>query len=312
MKRIVKGKLLIRLAILIIVAVIGFQLIAKFYLGLGSLPLYITHPKYEYIYAPNQNLYRFHNHIVTNEFSMRSKPLSKKDRLRILKIGDSVINGGAHVDQDNLSSSQLEKKLQIEFKDSVRVLNISAQSWGPDNAFAYIKENGNFNSKFFVLVFSSHDLHDNMHFKPVVGEHKAWPKDQPLCAFTDGFSRYFVPKVKSWFGSKDQEYDYLFDFDDSKLNPGWQQFFDYCKSNQIQLLVYVHATRSELKAKSYDKYGLQLIDMLKENNVLFIEGLNQITDTKAYRDEIHLNALGHDQLSDALYPYLQAYCKANL
>ena len=305
-------KYLLRLVFIGFSFLIILQLIAKFYLGLGSIPVYITNPKYEYIYAPNQNLYRFHNHVVTNEFSMRSKPLSKKDRLRILKIGDSVINGGAHVDQDNLSSSILEKKLKSEFRDSIRVLNISAQSWGPDNAFAYIKENGNFDSKFFVLVFSSHDLHDNMHFKPVVGEHKAWPDQQPLCACTDGFSRYFVPKVKSWFGAKSEEYDYLFDFDDSKLNPGWQQFFDYCKTNQIQLLVYLHATKSEIKAKSYDKYGLQLIQMLKENNVQFIEGLDHITDSKAYRDEIHLNTLGHAQLSDILYPYLEAYCKANL
>jgi hypothetical protein len=281
------------------------QLIAKYYFGLGSIPVYVQNKHYEYMYAPNQDLYRFGNHIVTNSLGMRSPEINKKDKMRILKIGDSVVNGGAHIDQDNLSSTLLTKQLTAAFNEPISVYNVSAQSWGPDNAFAFIKEHGDFDAKIFMLVFSSHDLHDNMHFKKVVGQHKAWPDSQPLCALTDAWTRYAWPKFKSIFGAKEQEYDYLFDFDDSKVNPGWHQFFEYCKSKKIKLLVYVHATKTEIKNKSYDKYGKKLLEMLESNHVKYIKGLDHITDLAAYRDEIHLNILGHKMLANVLFPELK-------
>lgn len=302
----------LRNTIVLLVLLLGAQLFAKYYFGLGDMPVYIKNQYYEYIYAPNQDVYRFHHHITTNAQSMRSKALSKKDRIRILKFGDSVLNGGVHVDQDRLSSTVLENNLSKEFQTPVRVLNISAQSWGPDNAFAYLKQHGRFDSGFFVLVFSSHDLHDNMHFKEVVGVHKAWPVSKPWCALTDGFNRYLVPKVKSWFGYAEEEYDYLMGFDDSKQNPGWQQFFDYTRQNGIKLLVYVHATQTELKNGRYDKYGTRLLQLLGENGIEYVEGIKKITDTACYRDLIHLNEKGHAKLAAALQPYLETYVREQL
>lgn len=312
MKKLLKGRWLRRICFVFLIFMLASQLLAKYYLGLGDIPVYITDKEYEYIYAPNQDVWRFHNHICTNEKSMRSKPLSKKDRVRILKFGDSVINGGAHVDQDRLSSTILENNLSKIFNKEVRVLNISAQSWGPDNAFAYLKKHGSFGSDFFVLVFSSHDLHDNMHFRPVVGQHKAWPDSRPWCALTDGFNRYLVPKVKRMFGGSDEEYDYLYDFDDSKINPGWQQFFDYAHANGTHLLVYVHPTLTEVRQKNYDRYGQQLIQMLEANKVEVIQGISHIKDPGSYRDNIHLNAKGHEKLARVLLPRLEEYVKEKL
>lgn len=296
----------------LLVLVVGGQLFAKYYLGLGDLPIYVKNKYYEYIYAPNQEVYRFHNRISTNAQSMRSKPLSDRDRIRILKFGDSVINGGVHVDQDRLASSILEHNLSAKFHEQIRVLNISAQSWGPDNAFAYLKQNGNFGSKFFVLVFSSHDLHDNMHFRNVVGEHKAWPDSKPWCALTDGINRYLIPKIKSWFGYPEETYDYLMDFDDSKINPGWREFFEYTKTNGIELLVYVHATRNELKNGAYDKYGQELMRLLNQNQIRFIEGIKHLTSEQYYRDMIHLNEKGQGRLAAILEPYLDTIVSREL
>jgi hypothetical protein len=299
-----RKKILIAVKYLVLVAIIA-ELVLRVFFGLGHLPVYITNKHYEYIYAPDQDLYRFGNHIKTNSLGLRSPEFSKKDKIRILKIGDSVINGGAHVDQDNLSSSLLTKMLSKELQEQVAVYNISAQSWGPDNAFAFIKEHGDFDASTFLLVFSSHDLHDNMHFKEVVGEHKAWPSKQPLCAVSDACSRYLFPKVKSWFGYKEEEYDYLFDFDNSKLNPGWLQFFDYCKLKKIKLLVYLHATMQEVKSQSYDSDGKQIIEMLKQHEIEYILGLDNIKKDDFYRDQIHLNTKGHKRLAEVLFPYLK-------
>ncbi|HLP10551.1 MAG TPA: hypothetical protein VK177_01400 [Flavobacteriales bacterium] len=298
-----------RLLKYLLVAFVAAELALRFIWGLGSLPLYTENEFYEYMYAPNQDLYRFGNHICTNSLGMRSPELNKKDKIRVLKIGDSVINGGAHVDQDNLSSTLLATQLTNDLKEQIGVYNISAQSWGPDNAFAYIKSQGDFDAKIFMLVFSSHDLHDNMHFKNVVGNHMAWPSSQPLCALTDAWTRYAWPKIKGIFGSKEQEYDYLYDFDDSKLNTGWKNFFTYCSEKKIKLLVYVHATKTEVENKSYDKYGKQLLAMLDSNKIEYLEGKNHIHDLTAYRDEIHLNTMGHKLLTKALFPVLRKAIK---
>lgn len=295
-----------RVGLLVFAAMFLFlQLLFKFYFGLGSLPIYIENPHYEYIYAPDQDLYRFHHHVKTNSLGLRCGEPKKSDRIRIIKFGDSVINGGPHVDQDNLSSSILEKELTQKFAAPVRVFNVSAQSWGPDNAFAFLKEHGDFDAKIFVLVFSSHDLHDNMHFKKVVGEHRAWPASQPWCALTDGINRYGIPKVKSWFGAKTEDYDYLFDFDDSKINTGWEDFIKYAQENNIHLITYVHATLDEIKNKSYDTYGQQLLQILDTNGVKVIRGIDRITSNQLYRDKIHLNEKGHQQLAKILQPYLE-------
>ena len=175
--------------------ILTIEFVYRFVLGFGSLPLYVEHSSYEYILEPNQNTSRFGNVIITNKYSMRSKAVRKNSK-KILKIGDSVINGGNHVSNEKLSSTVLERNLQKQQSDTIQVLNISAGSWGPDNAYAYINEHGHFDASMMILVFSSHDLNDNMHFRKVVGKHQSWPSEQPFSATTDLFSSYIFPKSK--------------------------------------------------------------------------------------------------------------------
>lgn len=284
----------------------GAELVARFGLGLGEIPVYIEDPDYEYIYAPNQTVYRFGNRISTNEFSMRSKPISSSDTLVVLKIGDSVINGGAHIDQDSLSSSILENDLSLSLGKTVRVLNISAQSWGPDNAFQYIRKHGNFNADLIVLVFSSHDLHDNMHHQKVVGVHRAWPAEQPGSALADGLNRYVLSWIKIKLGYPNEEYDYLLGFDDSKINPGWEQFISYSRENNIPLMVYLHAEKEELNSGKYNKFGQQILQMLDSSGVQHFQGIQVVNQADYYRDNIHLNSMGHRVLAHFLFPVIDS------
>ncbi len=295
----------LRLSLLsLFLILVAGELFARFYLGLGDRPVYIEDADYEYIYAPNQNVKRFGNRIITNEHSMRSKPLSKKDGKRILLIGDSVVNGGAHVDQDDLLTTLLEEALSKK-ENNCRVLNISAGSWGPDNAFAYIKKHGHFNAKAIVLLFSSHDYNDNMHHRKVVGEHKNWPDSKPLLALTDGFNNYAWPKIKQAFGYENNEYAYLKGHDDSPVNSGWQDFFDYCDQHNIALKVYVHPEIDEIKQKQFFDKGQKLIQLLEAHDVDYINGLLHETNEQGYRDNIHLNGKGHHRLATILQPHIE-------
>lgn len=305
-----KKKWLKRLSTLLILLVVG-ELFARFFMGLGDIPIYVEHPAYEYIFAPNQVSWRYGNRIATNSYSMRSGPLSNGDRVRILKIGDSIINGGNHVDNDSLSSAILERQLQQSLQDTVRVLNISASSWGPDNAAAYLNTHGHFDASMMVVVFSSHDYHDNMHHRKVVGVHQSWPDKKPMSALTDGFSRYIWPKIRGVFSDYD-EYAYIKGFDDSAVNPGWLQLRDYAQQHQMELLVYIHPEKEENKNQAFNANGQALIQMLKDNGIQPFSGLETGLTDSDYRDHIHLNDSGQRKMAQFLRPYLEKHASARL
>jgi hypothetical protein len=288
------------------------EIILRFVVGLGSLAVYREDKDYEYFYEANQDVYRFGNHIVTNEYGMRSKKVDKKKKFVILEFGDSVLNGGAHVDQEELSTSIEENDLNEKFNNEVQVLNISAQSWGLSNAYAFLNKHGNFNSKMIVLVFSSHDLKDNMHFRKVVGQHSAWPDRQPLLAISDVWSRFLWPPVKRFF-TGEEEYEYLKDFDDSRVNPGWELFFKYSTNNNIPIIVYLHASQKEIAEGNYDQNGQKIIKMCENRNVRFITDLEALKNSEdAFIDNVHLNDTGHQIMARLVLPQLEKCIKDNL
>ena len=295
----------LKIAISVLVVLLILELFARFVLGLGEVPLYVESENYEYIYAPSQKVRRFGNTIITNEFSMRSLPLSSEDEIRILKFGDSVINGGSLTDHDSLASTILEKRLSMQFNKKIRVLNISAGSWGPENAFRYLQEHGDFGANIIILVYSSHDLYDNMDFTRIVGVAPSWPKHQPLCAISDGFLHYVWPQLKRIFGVKER-FEIIHGIGEVNAgeNRGWSHFIDYCKKNDIKLLVYLHATKSELKQRKMNENGQRIIQILKENNIDYLFGINNGISEKGYRDNIHLNNEGQKELADILFPIL--------
>src|SRR3954462_12635056 len=59
-------------AILLLAMLIGGEVFARFYLGLGDPPLLMSYPQIEYLFKPNGTYRRFGNHIHYNAYSMRS------------------------------------------------------------------------------------------------------------------------------------------------------------------------------------------------------------------------------------------------
>jgi hypothetical protein len=82
----------------LLLALVG-ELGARWILGLGDPPLTVRDPEIEYLFAPNQDVRRFGNRVVYNNVSMRSADRwsmarERPEELRVLVLGDSVINGG--------------------------------------------------------------------------------------------------------------------------------------------------------------------------------------------------------------------------
>lgn len=286
-----------------IVTVIVLELVLRFAFGFGNIPVYYSSPHFEYALKPAQEMTRFGNKYFINSDGMRSAPL-KEQELRILKFGDSVLNGGISADQDEIASTILENRFgDHDGERKVRILNISAGSWGPDNAFAWMGRFGDFDAVGIVLLFSSHDWQDQMSFDNVVGNIPFYPEKRPAFAIPDAinwlYSRFFqriawndLPKIDG--GVVDQH----------SFNPGWERFIAYTQEENIPLIVYHHANLEEIQKQEWTSEGKQLEAFLTDHGVKVISGLNAGFNATDFRDMIHPNPSGQVKIADALEPAL--------
>ena len=268
--------------------------------GFCDAPLSIESEKYEYIFAPNQDRFRFRKHVKYNTFSQRSEEPKKKKK-KVLGCGDSVINGGSQTDQKDIATTLFEERT------GVQMLNISAGSWGPDNCAAYIEEKGTFDAEGIILVVSSHDAHDNMDFKPVVGQSVAFPAKQYKLAIWEVVDRYLVPRVSSMFKSSKGSSSNPLDPDAAvnagiqkqgkEFNPGFNQLKALADSCGMKFAVYLHPEKSEVEAGAYNTQGEEIIAWAKENDIALYLGMEEGEALDGFRDNIHLNELGQQRLA---------------
>jgi hypothetical protein len=296
-----KRKLLKSILITLVAIFLTIELSLRLIWGFCDAVLMREDKDYEYIAIP-QSRKRFGNNIFYNSFSQRNDELSDADSIRIALFGDSIINGGTETDQDSLASTKLSKYLTLKYKKTVKVLNISAGSWGPDNCFAYLKKHGDFNSKKIVLIVSSHDAYDNMRFENIVGKDESYPTQQYPLAILELLERYLLPsfnihikasEVNNGLGINKRTYN-------SSFNSGFQSFSIYCKERHIPFLVYLHAEEGERKLNRYNIQGQEIINFCLKDSIPLIKDLDYSIPLSAYRDEIHFNSRGQEKIFELL------------
>lgn len=329
-------KIIKKTVFIVLLFIIVTESILRYVFGFCNAPLYLEDPDFEYVYAPNQNHFRFRNVVRTNEVSMRSEPISASDTTVILLIGDSVINGGNPTDHNELASTILEKKLTEKFKRKIRVLNISAGSWGPDNAFAFLKKKGTFNADLICLVTSSHDAYDNMSFNKIVGVFINYPNRQYKIGIYEFYDRYwwmveyyaqfYFEEFINWFKNKPKPTQSLkvVEMDSTAtsslstndiihkfgttFNKGFQQLYDTTTAMKIPFMIYLHPEIVEIEQKKYDKQGLEIIEFANQRKIpMVLELEKKPNHTLLYRDQIHFNAEGQRYLANQLYPVFVEY-----
>jgi hypothetical protein len=290
-------KRILKISLILLCLLIIGELVLRYGFGFCNAVLLEKSSKYEYIAKPNQELKRFGSKIRYNSLSMRSNPINPKSK-KILGFGDSVLNGGSLTDQDSLASSIISDSLSSLEETRVQFLNISAGSWGPDNCYAYLIEHEEaLSADVFCLVVSSHDAYDNMNFLPIIGVNKNFPNKQYNFAISELIDRYLIPKI---IKPKQNTLGINKKTNTSKFNKGFQQFNDYCKTNNIQLLVYLHPDQKELQNQTYNQQGREIIAFCKKNNLTLIKELSPEMDESYYRDFIHPNEKGQKLIAHNL------------
>lgn len=290
------------------------ELFSRYYLGLGTPALFIVHPTIEYMYKPNQDVYRFGNHIIINEYGMRTVPfpLAKgPDELRIMVFGDSVLNGGNLTDHADLATSILQRDLNQANRKAI-VGNISAGSWGPGNWIAYAKEYGFFEADVVVLVISSHDYADNPTFQPL--DENTHPTKSPISALVEGITRYlprYLPRFKT--EKVTSESDKFPEQAKQVVNEqaalkglnDLKSFLQLAIKNSTNVLVLQHWEKGELE-RGVPNPGSQQIHKLCESMGISIRSLapyfrkSMEQGSNPYRDNIHPNDIGQKLIADAI------------
>lgn len=121
----------------LVVLLVAAEIFCRAYLGLGDPPLSVSDPELEYMFVGPRTYHRFGNVIAYNSFHQRSPELAARrtdtSELRVMVLGDSVVNGGAQTDQTELATSRIAARLSTELARPTAVMNVSAGSWGPEN-----------------------------------------------------------------------------------------------------------------------------------------------------------------------------------
>lgn len=293
----------------------GAELFARRVLGLGDPPLSIADPQIEYLFKPSATYHRFGNVAHYNAWSMRSRDFerSKADpkELRVLLLGDSVVNGGAETDQAQLASSLLEQRLSAQFQRPVILGNVSAGSWGPPNLLAYVKRYGLFDADAVVIVLSSHDYADAPTFAPTVGVDPNYPDRTPVFALQEVFGRYlprYVALLRPAHAeppAKPRQRDIDWSLDSEC------HLIEMARSRGIPVLVAQHLEQHEYGGRedpgnrairdTAQRCGADVIALGAAYEVAMKRG------EKPYRDEIHPSSVGQRIMADALEPWIVAH-----
>jgi hypothetical protein len=304
---------LIALGILALLGLIAGELVARFALRLGDPPLYVADPQVEYLMVPSSTYHRFYATSTYNRWSMRATPELEKTKadpneLRILVMGDSIVNGGPQTDDAELVTSLLTRRLPGRTRRPTLVANISAGSWGPANLLGYSKKFGFFAADYIVLVLNHEDATDVPTFKPLRSEH---PTRKPILALEEVIFRY----IPAWLGrfrtpaaATELPPERQLELEDQALG-SLRQLVAAGRASGAQVIAVLHASREEAESGRPKPGALHIRQVLTELGVPVADSTEAfrtatIQGHRVYRDDLHPMPQGQTVLANVIYDAL--------
>lgn len=259
------GKILLAVLFTVLMTEIGL----RFFFGLGKPALVQADIEMGYRFQPNQKTRRFGNWIEYNQYSQRSEPIEiekKAGVLRVLMLGDSVLNGGNRTDQKETISEQLEIQLKEKGKET-EVLNASANSWGIGNQLGYLQKFGTFNADAIILQIGTHDL-----LQPTSQGKNLYPIEYPSSAIAELFQRYLIPRISYFMRGKVTLANENLDLQFKDNVQSLQAIAALTQENNIPLVVVYTPSREDVLPIPNDPaYKSQFFQVLQESKIAAID-----------------------------------------
>ncbi len=301
----------------IVVFLLLFESSLRFFLGLGDPLLLQSDSEIGYFFKPDQEVCRFGHRIVINHYGQRNRDITETPEdgaLRVMVVGDSVTFGGTMISQEDTFTEKLAAALRQTEGMPVEVLNASAGSWGIGNHLAYLERFGVFGSQVVVLQIGSHDLLQEKSTSEFVGIHPAKPDAKPVCATTELFSRYIVPRFIEPPGRAPSEDPVVLEQLFVK-NMEWVKVaVDLARSQGARVCVLHTPDRDEVVpgpegyATKYVRFRERFLSDCREWDVPVLNLLEKWRGTAAavasYRDGVHFTPEGNRQIAAFLQEFL--------
>ncbi len=274
--------------------------------GFGRPPLYVADSSMGYRLAPNQNIRRFGNQILINQYSMRTGeilPVPAPNYFRLLLLGDSLANGNWWTDQEDILSALIARELQpalLEQYIAVEPLNASANSWGPRNQLAYLQRYGTFGASVLVLLLNTDDLFGTQPTDLQVGRDRNYPDRNPPFALAELFDRLRdrliqrSPPIPGLEDIQNEGGDRV-----GKNLSAIDLIYQRANAENAKFLLVLSPLKREIPGpRDYEIVARQrLQDWTLENKVSYVDLLPTFqkhpTVDALYRDHIHLSPLGN-------------------
>lgn len=287
------------------ILLISCELWCRYQLGLGDPPLVVGDPEISYYFRPNQTCNRFGNLVRYNAYGMRSDDFPEKKasprEFRVMVIGDSVINGGAQTDQQDVCTSLLRCDLSKARHSPTVVGNVSAGGWGPLNEWPYVKRFGLFDADVVAIVLSSHDSSSVFQGPHVAGVDANFPDHKPWSATWEAVSRYLPKYLSSRTAATNEGYQEP--VRDAMVERECQHAIEKIKFSADRIgaktVVVLHWTQEELK-RAHSQQGWRppghlAIETTARRLAVPVVDLHTAEangGSRIFRDDIHPNAAG--------------------
>lgn len=291
----------------------GVELVLRKRYGLGNPLLYVADTRMGYRLAPNQNLRVRGNRIVVNQYSMRGdrvEPQRHPETLRVLLLGDSIVNGGWWTDQSQILS-QVVRDALVSAEDSgfhqVEVLNASANSWGPRNQLGYVVRFGIFAAQVVLMVLNTDDLFAIAPHSLQLGRSPNYFTRRPPLALLEAVHRARKPPtLPALQDLQDQTGDRV----GANLE-AIRQLNRLVQQHHSQLLVAMTPLQRELAdegPRDYEQTARQRLEHFTQDQGIpyldFLPIFSQSASSSLYRDHIHLSPAGNEWVGKALAHFI--------
>lgn len=183
------------LALAVLCALVAAELAGRM-LGLHTPVLY-EKTSYGYRPLPNQRIMRFGHRIEYDQNGLRSEPVSalpEAGSRRVLFLGDSIVNGGARIDQASTIPYLVRDAMSSRGRP-VEVLNAATPGWAIANEARWFHRHGVMGASQVVLVTNTYDFFQEEADADVVGQHPSFPERGPGLALIEIGLRYLWPRL---------------------------------------------------------------------------------------------------------------------
>lgn len=239
--------------------------------------------------------------VNVNALGLRG-PEPVEDREKIVFLGDSVTNGGAHIrDNETFVALINERLVNLGFQ----ALNAGINNYGPQNTyglFTLLRERVNFDH--VVLVIPSIDFKRGFQNAPsIVGIRETF-----ICR-THYFLRLFYLYVVDYFENLTTKKADKMDAkneDIVALNiSAYKKIIENAPNGVIVLI----PSRAELIARKEDEYKKRFAEELStmSNAVVIVDLYPALFKYGAsiFRDDVHFNPRGHKLLAELIWPAVE-------